>query len=101
MLKSGVALMLTDHWYNPADETAQEEAPLVIRVEEPGDWITVAAEYDTVRGTAAVTVGDRAYTVALRGKAPLGLSYLHLQTLAETEDQQGTLIRSMKKTQIS
>ncbi|MBQ8600537.1 MAG: hypothetical protein IJ407_04065 [Clostridia bacterium] len=76
------------------------EAPLCIKVESSDGWITVAAEYDTLGKIAHVTVGGQKYETALSSEAPLGLSYLHIQSLAETEDQQGTLIRSFKKTQI-
>ena len=36
-------------------------------------------------------------TVQISRSAPYGLSYLHIQTLAESEDTEGTLIKRMDK----
>ena len=55
--------------------------------------------YDLDKGTVYVTADDRALgELPIRQDAPLGLNYLHIQTLAEAEDTQGTLVREMHKT---
>ncbi len=52
---------------------------------------------DTEYGTAQVFDGERPlFAVSMRRAAPDGLSYLHLQTAAESEDFDGTYIRSLE-----
>lgn len=97
VISSGVSVSLTDHWYNPVDETVAEEAHINIKVEDKCDWTTLAVEYDTEFGMADVFVGDKKYSVRIRENAPNGLSYIHIQTLAETQDLEGTLIKTLKK----
>lgn len=97
VLSSGVSISLTDHWYNPADETIADEAHINFKVKDKCDWTTVIIEYDTKSGTADISVGDVKHSVKIKENAPNGLSYLHIQTLAETEDLNGTLIRTFEK----
>ena len=97
VINSGVKISLTDRWYNPVDETVGHEAPISFEVTQACDWQTVSIEYDTDTMKAKIIVGDNQTEVALKAQAPSGLSYLHIQTLAEEEDQEGTLIRSFEK----
>ncbi len=100
VLKSGVRISLTDHWYNPADETVADEAHICFNADKKCDWTTVTVEFDTEANTAKIIIGDTESDTVLRGSAPNGLSYLHIQTLAEKEDFDGTLIRHFKKTEL-
>lgn len=95
---AGVNLALTDRWYNAPDVTVADEAQILLPVAETTDgFITVTVEFDLDRNFAVAHIGEREYSLTVRADAPLGLSYLHLQTLAEREDFLGTLIRRMKK----
>ncbi|MBE6930045.1 MAG: exo-alpha-sialidase [Ruminococcaceae bacterium] len=100
---SGAAVSLCDHWYNAFDETVPESAAFSIAVTRemcPADrWTRLSMHYDLDKGTVYVTADDRALgELPIRQDAPLGLNYLHIQTLAEAEDTQGTLVREMHKT---
>lgn len=99
VLNSGVNIALTDRWYNACDETICDEAHILVPVtEKTSDWITVKLSYDVKAGTANITVGEKSYQTDIRFDAPLGLNYLHIQTLAKEQDLEGTLIKSFKKT---
>ena len=98
VLGSGVRISLCDHWYNACDETVGGEAPFVIDVTDtPTDvWTDITFDYDTMKGLCTVSgLGDTPITISMRGDAPCGLSYLHVQTLAEAADFDGTLVRSL------
>lgn len=97
---NGVRVSLTDHWYNPCDETIADEAHITFAVEDKCDWTMVAIEYDTDNMLAKIKIGDKVFEQKINIDAPHGLSYLHIQTLAETEDFDGTLIKTFKKTNI-
>lgn len=99
---SGIALSLTDRWYNPVDETVTAEAPVSLAFDRtsasPNEWHTAELIYDTEEGSVEVLLdGARYATLPLRASAPLGLSYLHVQTLAEKQDFEGTLLRLFEK----
>lgn len=95
---SGVRVCLTDRWYNPCDETVAEEAAVRVLFDEKCDWTKLVIEYDTELGVFTVSKNGENKKLNFFADAPCGLSYLHIQTLAEEEDFEGTLIRSMKKT---
>ena len=97
VLSSGVRICLCNHWYNACDETVGEEAPFVLDVTEtPDTWTAITFAFDTAAGICSVSgVGDQTKTLVMRGDAPYGLCYLHIQTLATYADFDGTLIRSM------
>lgn len=96
----GVNVALTDRHFNACDETVGDEAALLLPVSERTDgFALLVIDYDLDRGYARYTLGERTGELALRADAPHGLSYLHIQTLAEKEDFAGTLIRRMKKSE--
>lgn len=111
VLKSGVAISLCDHWHNACDETVKYKAPVTFEVKKEmcssDDWTTVSMKYTlcgnekgTVEkaGTAEICVNDkRMETIEIQGSWPIGLSYLHIQTLAEVQDLEGTLIKEFSK----
>lgn len=97
VIKSGVKISLTDRWYNPVDETVGDEAAISFNVTKRGDWQTIIVKYNTNTMKAKIIVGDDEKEVELKAYASNGLSYLHIQTIAEEEDQSGTLIRSFEK----
>lgn len=97
---SGVRVSLTDHWYNPFDETIGDFAHITFTVPDKCDWTTVAVEYDTDAKTAKIEIGDKVFEQKIEVDAPHGLSYLHIQTLAEEQDFEGTLVKTLKKVNI-
>ncbi len=97
---AGVAVSLTDRWYNVIDETVRAEAPFSLPLDRtrlaPDVWHTVRIRFDTARGAAAVdSDGAPLGTFPLRAEAPHGICYLHLQSLAGEPDGVGTYIRSI------
>ncbi len=94
----GVNVALTDRWFNACDETVADEAAILLAVSERTDgFVTLVIDYDLDVGSARYILGDKTGELPVRTDAPLGLSYLHIQTIAETQDFDGTLIRRMKK----
>lgn len=96
---AGVHARLCDHWINPSDEYtglyAAYDFELDTRVMPRGTWCTVAAEIKD--GTASVFCdGKPLFAVPQRLPAPTGISYLHLQTMAEGTDFRGTLVRRLE-----
>lgn len=96
---SGVSISLTDHWYNPVDEEIKNEAHVNFNVDKKCGWTDVVINYSPEK--AEIFIGDEKYTKEINLPAPLGLMYLHIQTLAEEEDMQGTFIKSLRKSQIN
>ncbi len=97
---AGVAVSLTDRWYNVIDETVRAEAPFSLPLDRtrlaPDVWHTVRIRFDTARGAAAVdSDGAPLGTFPIRAEAPHGICYLHLQSLAGEPDGVGTYIRSL------
>lgn len=98
---SGVRLSLTDHWFNPIDVTVRDLAhysfALAGDVLPRDTWCKVRIKYAANAGYAQVYLGDiPLFKVQQRFAAPCGLSYLHIQSLAETEDPHGTYIRAIR-----
>ena len=100
----GFRLSLCDHWMNPCDERMEELSPLSVPVEADllggtGRWTTVAVEWDMDSGLAVLSCGStsKRFRLRLDGCSPYGLSYLHLQTLADGEDARGSYFREFRK----
>ena len=99
-LGAGVRISLLDRWLNPADEYASEYAFVSVDTDSlpRGVWQDVELRYDTEAMTAELLInGEPRGSIAARCPSENGLSYLHIQTLAETEDTDGTLIKQLKK----
>ena len=99
---SGFRLSLADHWMNPSDETGPARSPFSQPVDLPelraSGWHQLSVAWDCDAGTAKVSVDGKAVSAArLSSVPPFGLSYLHLQTLAEGTDAQGTYFREFSK----
>ena len=100
VINSGVAISLTDHWYNPCDETVKYESPLSFEYKEVSSkWDIITIEYDTEEMTGNIFVNNELLQ-KVKLEAANGLCYLHIQTLAEYEDFEGTLIKTLRKTMI-
>ena len=97
---AGFRLSLSDHWMNPSDETNPPRSPFsteITAAELPGaPWHALTAEWDEDAGTIALSDNGNPLAVCpLASRPPFGLSYLHLQTLADGADPDGTYIRRL------
>lgn len=96
--KSGFRLTLADHWMNPCDETGPSLSPFTCAVTKDligGNWCRLRAAFDGASRTVKLTVDGRfVKELAYTGENPAPISYLHLQTLAEGTDPEGTYFRS-------
>lgn len=97
---AGLALSLLDHWINPSDPYVKLYAAFSIDVTEAiltkDVWHTVELAFDLDVGTLSLSVDGKANAAAkLENEAPLGISYLHMQTLAEDTDFLGSYVRKM------
>lgn len=100
ILSSGISLSLTDRWFNPVDEYVQEEAFFSIAIDStfttPNVWHTLRLEFDTQKNLISLILDQKQISISkAKNLAPMGLCYLHLQTLAESCDYNGTYIKSL------
>lgn len=100
VVNSGVAISLSDHWYNPCDETAKEEAHISFDITKnmaPDDkWTDIHINFDTEKRCAKIYADNELIKeTKITENAPLGLMFVHIQTLAESEDFEGTLIKHL------
>jgi hypothetical protein len=113
---AGVRVSLADRWINPCDEYVGELSPFSfildgagkvngVQIAEPGKRSSVTMEFDLDRGMVAVSGNGNTVEVAYGRTlpAPFGkeiqLSYLHLQTAADSADTHGVFLHcvAMKK----
>ena len=99
----GFRLTLADHWMNPCDEVGPKRSPLSLEIGDAelkkGVWHVVTVAWNEDAGTAILSVDGREQARRpLKSLPPFGLSYLHLQTLAEGEDAKGAYFRKFSKT---
>lgn len=99
---AGFRLTLADHWMNPCDEVGPAASPITLPITsaETGaaKWTEVVVRWDLDAGTATCVCGGRAFATLKPASSPrFGLSYLHLQTLAEETDTRGTYFRGFAK----
>lgn len=96
----GVKVALCDHWFNTIDEYVGEMSPFSFKITpdilERGRWCEVKIEFDVPAGMAYVFLDDRkVFGVRMKMEPKYGISYLYLQTDAESADYEGTLIKKM------
>ncbi len=100
LVGEGMKVRLCDHWMNAGDPDvgyyALFDFTLDKRTLPIGDWKELKVKFDTVEGKAHVFMdGKLLLNVQMRGSAPNGLSYVHLQTAAEHEDFEGIYINKI------
>jgi hypothetical protein len=96
---SGVRICLADHWYNACDETIACCAPAYFDTETLTKhvWHEVCISFDTKKNQATMSVdGKMIISGIITGTIPYGFCYLHIQTLAEKEDFEGTYIKNIR-----
>lgn len=99
---SGIVVSLLDHWYNACDESVAEFAPLSFELNdiEKDLWHDIRICFNSKDKTAEVTIDGIIYrSLTFRCDCPYGLCYLHIQTLATTEDFKGTIIKKLRANQ--
>ncbi len=102
-LGKSVRLSLLDRWVNPSAEYAKDSsfASVVLDFGERGAWHDAEIIFDTRKKSAELYIdGVMVKSLPVLCDAPLGLSYLHIQSSAEKEDRRGTYIKKMEKTDI-
>ncbi|MBQ3343149.1 MAG: exo-alpha-sialidase [Kiritimatiellae bacterium] len=99
----GVRVSLCDHWINPCAPNVRENspfsAPLAAKsLDGEGKWTKVKFRWNLDAKTVTVVCEGREKVLPLRteGFSPFGISYLHLQTMAEGHDPKGTYFRWFK-----
>jgi len=99
VLGEGLRVSLTDRWINPVDVTVADYAAFtsVITADDTaGDGYTqIVIDFDTDKGVATLTAGEKERTLQIGEPAPNGVCYLHLQTATELGDGKGSLIKNL------
>ena len=97
---AGVLVSLCDHWINPCDwaiaDRAVFSAPLnASGLGGAGKWSVIAFAWDLDTSTVTVSCDRHEKQLPLKttGFSPFGVSYLHLQTLAQEHDPKGAYFR--------
>ena len=95
---SGLRISLADHWINPSDPYVADYAafslPLDDSLLEKDTWHELIISFDTKKGKAEILIdGEPKKKFNFSTAVPFGLSYLHMQTLAETRDYEGSYVR--------
>ena len=96
----GIRIALCDHWFNTMDEYAGEMSPFSFKITpdtiERGRWCEVKIEFDVPSRMAYVFLDEqKLFGVRMKFEPKHGISYLHLQTDADSADYEGTLIKKM------
>lgn len=108
VMGKGIRISLSDHWINPVDITVGKYAQFSFVL--TGDmygcpkagntaesvYTDITVDFDTRTGRACLSAGGR--TVAeceMNGNAPNGICYLHLQTVCESGDEKGALVKKL------
>ncbi len=102
VLNSGVRISLLDHWINPSDETVAKVAQFSFIYEEKSEiWTEINIKYDVINGIGELRInGKKREYLKSSSEAPNGICYLHIQTNAESEDFEGTIIKELKAERI-
>ena len=97
----GVKIALCDRWFNVIDEYAGEMSPFSFKLTPDtvkcGVWHDVKIIFDTDAKMAYVYLDERKlFGVRMKFTPDHGISYLHIQTDAESADYKGTFIKTLK-----
>ena len=99
VLGQGLRVSLLDRWMNPVDLTVADYAAFtsVITADDTADegYTPIKIEFDTDKGTATLSAGQKIAELQIGEAAPNGVCYLHLQTAAQKGDSKGSLIKSL------
>jgi hypothetical protein len=95
---SGLKVSLADHWINPSDPYVSDYAAVSVSLDgsilQKDTWHKVTINFDTEKKEAVLLIdGTHKKVLNLSTAIPFGISYLHMQTLADTRDYEGSYIR--------
>ncbi|NLE12081.1 MAG: exo-alpha-sialidase [Clostridiales bacterium] len=97
---AGLHVSLLDRWMNPTDITARLLSPMTFDLTSDtlstGVWHDVEIIWDTGGMTRVLSDGEPLFGVRCSYRPENGISYLHLQTMAEGYDPKGTLVGRME-----
>ena len=101
-ITSGIRVSLTDRWLNPCDETIIDNTFVYVDLDdsicESNVFYTLSMEYDTEAERTDLYLDEKLVrSIQAETDAPNGLCYLHIQTLAEKEDYEGTFVKWFDK----
>ena len=100
IVEKTIQFTLTDRWFNAQDVAAPSLSAFTFDLDNADigkGFVTVDIEYDTVRGFARVSVGDRVvFDVRMTNPAPCGISYLLIQCMPDGESD-GAYIKKLTK----
>ncbi len=103
ILGKGLRVSLLDYWMNPSDYTVQYYADFSVVLTSDmqyGDESIMSKfvfDFDCDRGTVIVTRGEyMCLEFKLKNEHPNGLCYLHLQSAATEEDNEGAYVAGFK-----
>jgi len=97
-VEDGLTLSLTDRWFNPSDKDAAVQSAFTFRADKTvcplQKWTDIDFRFD--EGGCDVFINGEPYTrLAPQYDAPMGLSYLLVQSEAEYTGNQGAYLKSM------
>lgn len=104
---AGMRISLLDRWMNPVDEYVKEAAAFSLTLDavgrvdatqmvKPGVESTLVLEYDQTAGKIRYTCGENSGESPLLNKLSGMISYIHLQSLAESADPYGVLLAGIE-----
>lgn len=101
-LGKGLAVSLTDRWFNPMDTYVREAAQISFEINdslvENDKWLEVNIYWDCAEEKFAVYAEDnKIYEGNIKDTCPNGICYVHFQSLAEEPDALGTYIGYIDK----
>ncbi|MCL4694681.1 MAG: glycoside hydrolase, partial [Candidatus Hydrogenedentes bacterium] len=103
----GAVISLLDRFFNPTDETGDEEAIVSLPIESDGrvsigtalpvgEWCVLQFEWDIDNRTCTVDVNGQAELyLKPRYREPLGINYLRIRSTADAVDESGLLLESV------
>ncbi len=102
---AGVRIRLCDHWINPSDRHAGRYSIFDFEICNESVttdvWHEISVEFNIDEGMGTVFCdGKELFGIELTRKAPQGISYIHIQTMAEATDFSGTLLRRIDFTSL-
>lgn len=98
----GVRVSVTDRWFNPCDTFIREAAQISFNIDKTNSPAKKWIECEIVwkGGKYSVYIHKKQIiTDNIRYEYPNGLSYLHIQSLAEEPDYEGTYIKYIEKSE--
>ena len=109
---AGMRITLCDRWFNPVDPVVHKLSPFVLELDSvgringvpmltAGKTAELLIEYDQDKKQIHCTAGDRSADFPLVTEVPDAVSYLHLQSLAESSDPYGVLLDKVEMKRIS